>query len=64
MLMLPNMYKIAGELTPTVLHVAARSLVAEAFSIFGEIALMSWRLALLALLCCVLDQYKKLMIWH
>ncbi len=36
MLMLPNMYKIAGELTPAVFHVAARSLSAQALSIFGD----------------------------
>ncbi len=36
MLMLPNMYKIAGELTPTVFHVASRSLAAQALSIFGD----------------------------
>ena len=36
MLMLPNMYKIAGELTPTVFNVAARSLAAQALSIFGD----------------------------
>ena len=36
MLMLPNMYKIAGELTSTVFHVAARSLAAQALSIFGD----------------------------
>ncbi len=36
MLMLPNMYKIAGELTSAVLHVAARSLAAQALSIFGD----------------------------
>lgn len=36
MLMLPNMYKIAGELTPTVFHIAARSLAAQALSIFGD----------------------------
>src|SRR5262245_49637277 len=36
MLMLPNMYKIAGELTPTVIHVAARSLAAQGLSIFGD----------------------------
>lgn len=34
--MMPNMYKIAGELTPTVFHVAARSLAAQALSIFGN----------------------------
>src|SRR5207253_7733774 len=36
LLMIPNMYKIAGELTPTVIHVAARSLAAQALSIFGD----------------------------
>lgn len=36
LLMIPNLYKIAGELTPAVLHVAARSLAAQALSIFGD----------------------------
>ncbi|MGM0444530.1 MAG: pyruvate:ferredoxin (flavodoxin) oxidoreductase [Fibrobacterota bacterium] len=36
LLMLPNMYKIAGELTPTVFHVSARSLACQALSIFGD----------------------------
>lgn len=36
LLMIPNMYKIAGELTATVFHVAARSLAAQALSIFGD----------------------------
>jgi pyruvate-ferredoxin/flavodoxin oxidoreductase len=36
MLMLPNMYKIAGELTSTVFHVASRALAAQALSIFGD----------------------------
>ena len=36
LLMVPNMYKIAGELTPVVLHVAARSLATQALSIFGD----------------------------
>ncbi len=36
LLMIPNMFKIAGELTPTVFHVAARSLAAQALSIFGD----------------------------
>jgi len=36
LLMIPNMYKIAGELTPTVFHVAARSLAAQGLSIFGD----------------------------
>jgi pyruvate-ferredoxin/flavodoxin oxidoreductase len=36
LLMIPNMYKIAGELTPTVFHVSARSLACQALSIFGD----------------------------
>src|SRR6202790_4362490 len=36
LLMVPNMFKIAGELTPTVFHVAARSLATSALSIFGD----------------------------
>ncbi|MFI5207651.1 MAG: pyruvate:ferredoxin (flavodoxin) oxidoreductase, partial [Gemmatimonadales bacterium] len=36
LLMIPDMYKIAGELTPVVLHVAARSLATQALSIFGD----------------------------
>ena len=36
LLMIPNMYKIAGELTPAVMHVAARSLAAQGLSIFGD----------------------------
>ncbi|MGA7415130.1 MAG: pyruvate:ferredoxin (flavodoxin) oxidoreductase [Bryobacteraceae bacterium] len=36
LLMIPNMYKIAGELTPAVFHVAARSIAAQGLSIFGD----------------------------
>jgi len=36
LLMIPNLYKIAGELTPFVLHVAARALATHALSIFGD----------------------------
>ncbi len=36
LLMIPNMYKIAGELTPVVFNVAARSLAAQGLSIFGD----------------------------
>ncbi|MBN1653655.1 MAG: pyruvate:ferredoxin (flavodoxin) oxidoreductase [Deltaproteobacteria bacterium] len=36
LLMIPNMYKIAGELTSTVFHVSARSLACQALSIFGD----------------------------
>ena len=36
LLMIPNMYKIAGELTPTVFHVAARAIAGQGLSIFGD----------------------------
>ncbi|HKI36557.1 MAG TPA: pyruvate:ferredoxin (flavodoxin) oxidoreductase [Gemmataceae bacterium] len=36
LLMIPNMYRIAGELTPCVIHVAARSLAVQGLSIFGD----------------------------
>jgi len=36
LLMIPNMYKIAGELTPSVFHVSARALATHALSIFGD----------------------------
>ncbi|SHJ73217.1 4Fe-4S binding protein [Pseudozobellia thermophila] len=36
LLMIPNMYKIAGELTPNVIHVATRSIATHALSVFGD----------------------------
>jgi pyruvate-ferredoxin/flavodoxin oxidoreductase len=52
LLMIPNMYKIAGELTPTVFHVTARSLAAQALSIFGDHGdVMATRQTGWALLC-------------
>ena len=36
LLMIPNMYKVCGELTPTVIHVAARTVATHALSIFGD----------------------------
>src|ERR1700747_1046062 len=52
LLMIPNMYKIAGELTPFVLHGAARSLAAQALSIFGDHSdVMAARGTGFALLC-------------
>ena len=52
LLMIPNMYKVAGELTPTVLHVAARSLAAQALSIFGDHSdVMACRATGYAMLC-------------
>jgi len=52
LLMIPNMYKIAGELTPTVFHVSARALAAAALSIFGDHSdVMSCRSTGWAMLC-------------
>jgi pyruvate-ferredoxin/flavodoxin oxidoreductase len=56
LLMIPNMYRIAGELLPTVFHVTARSLAAAALSIFGDhsdvMATRSTGFALLASRSC------------
>lgn len=52
LLMIPNMYKIAGELTPTVFHVSARSIAAQALSIFGDHSdVMSVRMTGWGMLC-------------
>ncbi len=52
LLMIPNMYKIAGELTPAVFHVAARSLATQALSIFGDHSdVMAARATGFAMLC-------------
>jgi pyruvate-ferredoxin/flavodoxin oxidoreductase len=52
LLMLPNMFKIAGELTPTVIHVAARAVATHALSIFGDHSdVMAARTTGFALLC-------------
>jgi pyruvate-ferredoxin/flavodoxin oxidoreductase len=52
LLMIPNMYKIAGELTPAVLHVAARALAAQGLSIFGDHGdVMAARVTGFAMLC-------------
>ena len=52
LLMIPNMYKIAGELTPVVIHVAARSLACQALSIFGDHSdVMATRQTGFAMLC-------------
>ena len=52
LLMLPNMYKIAGELTPTVIHVAARSVASHALSIFADHSdVMAARMTGFAMLC-------------
>lgn len=52
LLMIPNMYKIAGELSPTVFHVTARSLAVQALSIFGDHSdVMATRQTGFAMLC-------------
>ncbi|HEX2445433.1 MAG TPA: pyruvate:ferredoxin (flavodoxin) oxidoreductase [Vicinamibacterales bacterium] len=52
LLMIPNMYKIAGELTPFVMHVTARTIATHALSIFGDHSdVMACRQAGFALLC-------------
>jgi pyruvate-ferredoxin/flavodoxin oxidoreductase len=52
LLMIPNMNKIAGELTPTAFHVSARTLAAHALSIFGDHSdVMSCRMTGFAMLC-------------
>jgi len=52
LLMIPNLYKIAGELTPFVLHVAARTIATHALSIFGDHSdVMACRATGLAMLC-------------
>ena len=52
LLMIPNMYKIAGELTPCVMHVSARALATHALSIFGDHSdVMSVRQTGWAMLC-------------
>jgi pyruvate-ferredoxin/flavodoxin oxidoreductase len=52
LLMIPNMYKIAGELTPAVIHVAARAVATHALSIFGDHSdVMAARSTGFALLC-------------
>jgi pyruvate-ferredoxin/flavodoxin oxidoreductase len=52
LLMIPNMYKIAGELTPTVFHIAARALATHALSIFGDHSdVMACRTTGWAMLC-------------
>ncbi|OHC08212.1 MAG: pyruvate:ferredoxin (flavodoxin) oxidoreductase [Planctomycetes bacterium RIFOXYD2_FULL_41_16] len=52
LLLIPNMYKIAGELTPTVFHITARSLACQGLSIFGDHSdVMAARATGFAMLC-------------
>ena len=57
LLMIPNMYKIAGELLPCVFHVTARALAAHALSIFGDHS------DVMASLCWFPTPYRKLWTW-
>src|SRR6201986_1873650 len=65
LLMIPNMYKIPGELTAAVLHVAARSLAAQGLSIFGDRSdVMVWRQTGGALRgSCSLQEAHALALW-
>ncbi|MCX8038456.1 MAG: pyruvate:ferredoxin (flavodoxin) oxidoreductase [Candidatus Sumerlaeia bacterium] len=67
LLMIPNMYKIAGELTPTVFHVSARTVATHALSIFGDhsdvMAVRQTGFALLAA-CSVQEVMDMAMIAH
>ncbi|HEU4480349.1 MAG TPA: pyruvate:ferredoxin (flavodoxin) oxidoreductase, partial [Actinomycetota bacterium] len=57
LLMLPNMFKIAGELTPCVIHVAARTVATHALSIFGDHSdVMAARTTGFAMLCSTSPQ--------
>jgi pyruvate-ferredoxin/flavodoxin oxidoreductase len=67
LLMIPNMYKIAGELTSTVFHVSARSLAVHALSIFGDHSdVMATRTTGFALLasCSVQEAHDLALIAH
>jgi pyruvate-ferredoxin/flavodoxin oxidoreductase len=67
LLMIPNMYKIAGELTSTVFHVSARSLAVHALSIFGDHSdVMTTRTTGFALLasCSVQEAHDLALIAH
>jgi len=57
LLMIPNMYKIAGEMTPNVIHVSARALATHALSIFGDHSdVMSCRMTGYSMLACASPQ--------
>ncbi len=60
LLMIPNMYKIAGELTSTVFHIASRSVAAQALSIFGDHQdVMAARQTGFAMLCATSPQQAQ-----
>ncbi|OLQ00553.1 Pyruvate dehydrogenase [NADP(+)], mitochondrial [Symbiodinium microadriaticum] len=68
LLMIPNMFKIAGELLPCVMHVAARALAGQALSIFGDhsdvMACRSTGWAMLASESVEMVQYNALVVAH
>ncbi|MFA7184753.1 MAG: hypothetical protein WC082_07670, partial [Victivallales bacterium] len=67
LLMIPNMYKIAGEMLPTVFHVSARSLAAQSLSIFGDHSdVMSVRQTGFALLsaCSIQETHDLAIVGH
>ena len=67
LLMIPNMYKIAGELTPTVFHVSARSLACQGLCIFGDQGdVMACRQTGFAMLCSnsVQEAHDMAMVAH
>ena len=67
LLMIPNMYKIAGELAPTVFHVSARSLASNSLCIFGDQGdVMACRQTGFAMLCSnsVQESHDMAMVAH
>ncbi|MFN3076121.1 MAG: pyruvate:ferredoxin (flavodoxin) oxidoreductase [Alphaproteobacteria bacterium] len=67
LLMIPNLYKIAGELTPFVLHVAARTVATHALSIFGDQSdVMAVRQTGVAMICgsSVQEAHDMAMVAH
>ena len=63
LLMIPNMYKIAGELLPSVIHVSARSLATHALNIFGDHSDVIGLRQILGMPCCVPIPYRRSWTW-
>ena len=63
LLMIPNMFKIAGELTPTVFHVTARAVATVTRSRFSVIIPMSWRPARPVSACSPPARFRRSWIW-
>ena len=62
LLMIPNMYKMAGELLPSVIHVSARAITSHALSILATI-LIFMRAVRLVMPCCAPTARKRLWTW-